>query len=63
MDAMKSNYKETTKELGEIVNEQDKANKWLKEWDNKLQKIKVRLVIKLKEKEKQLLFYNQHQKV
>lgn len=31
MDAIKSNYKETTKELGEIVNEQDKADKWLKD--------------------------------
>lgn len=50
MDAMKSNYKETTKELGEIVNEQDKANKWLKEWDNKLQKDKKALGDKVKGK-------------
>ncbi|MCU5746950.1 ABC transporter substrate-binding protein [Staphylococcus sp. SQ8-PEA] len=43
MDAMKSNYKETTKKLGEIVNEQDKADKWLKDWENKLQEDKKSL--------------------
>ena len=40
MDAMKSDYKQTTKELGEIVNEEDKANKWLKNWEKQLEKDK-----------------------
>jgi iron complex transport system substrate-binding protein len=40
IDAMKSDYKQTTKELGEIVNEEDKANKWLSNWKKQLKKDK-----------------------
>ncbi|MBA8779793.1 ABC transporter substrate-binding protein [Staphylococcus schleiferi subsp. coagulans] len=50
MDAMKSNYKESTKKLSEIVNEQDKADKWLKDWNNKLEKDKKALGEKTKGK-------------
>lgn len=35
-DANQSSYKDTTKKLAELVNEQDKADKWLKDWDKKL---------------------------
>lgn len=50
MDAMKSDYKSATKELGEIVNEQDKAKKWIKEWENKLEEDKKTLGYKVDEK-------------
>ncbi len=50
MDAMKSNYKESTKKLSEIVNEQDKADTWLKDWNNKLEKDKKALGNKTKGK-------------
>lgn len=50
MDAMKSDYKSTTKELGEIVNEKDQANKWIKDWDKQLQKDKKELGDKVKGK-------------
>ncbi|MEX6012837.1 ABC transporter substrate-binding protein [Mammaliicoccus sciuri] len=43
MDAMKSDYKAATRELGEIVNEQDKAKKWIKNWEEKLEKDKKSL--------------------
>lgn len=50
LDAMKSNYKRTTKSLSQIVNEQDKAEKWLKDWEKKLQKDKKELSNKVKGK-------------
>lgn len=43
MDAMKSNYKETTKELGEIVNEKEQADKWVKDWEQKVKADKKEL--------------------
>lgn len=60
IDAMKSDYKQTTKELGEIVNEEDKANKWLSNWKNNLRKTKKKFLIKYQEK--QFQYYNQHLK-
>ncbi|UMT80727.1 ABC transporter substrate-binding protein [Staphylococcus roterodami] len=43
MDAMKTNYKEATKELGEIVNEKEQADKWVKDWEQKLKADKKEL--------------------
>ncbi|MEX6014757.1 ABC transporter substrate-binding protein [Mammaliicoccus sciuri] len=40
LDSMNSDYKEVTKELGSIVNEQDKADKWVKDWEEKLEQDK-----------------------
>lgn len=36
MDAMKSDYKQTTKKMAYIVNEEDKADKWLEKWEKTL---------------------------
>ena len=35
-DSKKSNYKETTIQLGEIVNEKAKAKKWVKDWNHQM---------------------------
>lgn len=37
---MKSTYEDNTKLLAELVGEQDKADKWLKEWKAQLSKDK-----------------------
>ncbi|MCG7340721.1 ABC transporter substrate-binding protein [Staphylococcus auricularis] len=50
MDAMKSDYKQSTKTLGEIVNEKDKAEQWIHDWENKLAKDKDELGDKVKGK-------------
>lgn len=43
MDARKSDYKATTKKLAQTVNEEEKANNWIKGWDKQLKKDKALL--------------------
>ncbi|KYH13793.1 ABC transporter substrate-binding protein [Staphylococcus kloosii] len=49
-DSKKSNYKETTIQLGEIVNEKSKAKKWVKHWDQQMAQDKEKLGNKIKGK-------------
>ena len=42
-NAKKSNYKDNTRKLGQLVNEESKANKWIKDWDKQLSKDKKEL--------------------
>lgn len=49
-DAKKTSYKETTIQLGEIVNEKAKAKKWVKDWDHKMTQDKENLGHKIKGK-------------
>lgn len=49
-DSKKSNYKETTIQLGEIVNEKAKAKKWVKDWNHQMAQDKEKLGEKIKDK-------------
>lgn len=42
-DSKKSNYKETTIQLGEIVNEKSKAKNWVKHWEHQMTQDKEKL--------------------
>lgn len=49
-DSKKSNYKETTKKLASLVNEDKKANAWIKKWDKQMSKDKKELEPIIKDK-------------
>lgn len=36
----KYNYKEILKEIGKLINNEDKVKKWIEEWDDKIRKDK-----------------------
>ena len=50
LDSKKSNYKETTIQLGEIINEKYQAKKWVGNWEKKLEKDKKELGTKVDSK-------------
>lgn len=49
-DANQSSYKDTTKKLAQLVNEQHKADQWLKHWEKQLAKDKKALAPMIKGK-------------
>ncbi|SCU37076.1 iron-siderophores ABC transporter periplasmic protein [Staphylococcus xylosus] len=50
MDAMNSDFRKVTKKMAFIINEEEKANKWLKNWDNKMKEDRELLVSKISNK-------------
>ncbi|MGV3042018.1 ABC transporter substrate-binding protein [Staphylococcus rostri] len=49
-DSNKSQYRETTKQLGKLIGEEEKAEQWLKDWDKQMAKDKKELAPLLKGK-------------
>lgn len=49
-NAEKSNYKDNTKKLATLVNEESKAKQWIKEWDTQMAKDRKELEPVIKEK-------------
>ncbi|QLK86836.1 ABC transporter substrate-binding protein [Staphylococcus sp. 17KM0847] len=49
-NANKSKYRETTKQLAKLVNEEEKAEQWLKDWDQQMEKDKKELASFIKGK-------------
>ncbi len=43
----KYNHKEILKEIGKLTNNEDKAKKWIEEWDDKTRKDKKEIKVKL----------------